>query len=182
MNEPAKRSRFITGLAWTFIVLAGFSTLIAILQNVMLSVVFANDDMRVAMSEMDKLQPMPPMFHFMFENIRLILAAALVTSALTLVASIGLLKRRNWARLVFIGIMAFAIVSHLAGVAMPFIMPDWMSFMPKDMPADVGNYFAMVMKVVMVFSVLVALITVGFCIWVIKHLLSEEIRKEFLPT
>jgi hypothetical protein len=40
-NDVAvKRSGFVTGLAWTFIALAGQGTLMAVLQNVMFTLMF----------------------------------------------------------------------------------------------------------------------------------------------
>ncbi len=37
---PAERSTFVTVLAWMFIVLSGFSTLMSIIQNIVMSIVF----------------------------------------------------------------------------------------------------------------------------------------------
>lgn len=181
IHPPAKRSGFVTGLAWSFILLAGFSTLMAVFQHLMFSLILSSEDMRVAMREAANAQGMPPMFLFMFEHFRLISAAVLGLSALTLVASIGLLKRRNWARLVFLVMMVVGIVSHLAGLVMPFFMSDLLQ-MPADMPADFGAVFGMIWKAAMVFGVLVTLVTIGFFVWIMKRLMSEDIRKEFLAS
>src|SRR5260370_42306961 len=118
-GTTANRSAFVTGLAWTFIALGGFAPLIALLQNIMLTLMFPMDEMRSAMHEADKAHPMPPLFRFMFDNFRLFFASFLAVSALTLVSAICLLKRQNWPRLIFIGIMAFGILSNPAVLAIP---------------------------------------------------------------
>ncbi len=76
-GTTANRSGFVTGLAWTLIALGGFATLIALLQNIMLTLMFPMDEMRSAMHEADKAHPMPPLFRFMFDNFRLFFASFL---------------------------------------------------------------------------------------------------------
>jgi hypothetical protein len=124
------RSGFVTGLAWTFIALAGFSTVIAVLQNIMLALMFPSEELRTSMQEAEKAQPMPAVFRFMFENFRFFFIAFLVLSAGTLITAIGLLKRQNWARLIFIGIMALGVVWNLGSLAMPFIMTSLVPDIP----------------------------------------------------
>ena len=175
--KQAKLSGFITGLAWSFIVLAGFSVLIAILQYVMLSLLPMDEIFTAMKAE----QGVPPVLYFLFEHFRAIAAVIFIFSVVAIVASVGLLMRRNWARLLFLAMMIVIIVSHLGGLLMPFYISTWLPSVPQDMPAEFGNFFDMMMKVSMVFGALVTLITIGFCAWVMKRLMSEEIRKEFLP-
>jgi hypothetical protein len=184
MNNPtstlASRSGFITGLAWTFIGLGGFATLIAVLQNIMLALAFPVDEMRSVMAEADKTHPMPGVFRFMFDNFRLFFASFLALSALTLVSAIGLLKRKNWARLLFVAIMAIGLLWNLAGLAMPFFMSSWLPAMPDTAPADFRDQFDLMWKIMTAFTVLIALVFAGLFGWVIKRLVSEDIKREFL--
>lgn len=46
--DQQKKSTFVNVLAWIFIALAGFSTLISILQNIMISAMFSIDEMNKA--------------------------------------------------------------------------------------------------------------------------------------
>jgi len=179
-GTTANRSAFVTGLAWTFIALGGFATLIALLQNIMLTLMFPMDEMRSAMHEADKAHPMPPLFRFMFDNFRLFFASFLVVSALTLVSAIGLLKRQNWARLIFIGIMAFGILWNLAGLAMPFVMSSWLPPMPEQAPADFRTQFDLMWKIMTAFTVVIGLTFAGLFGWLIMRLVSQDIKREFL--
>lgn len=174
------RSGFVTGLAWTFIVLAGFATLIAILQNVMVTLMFPAEEMRAAVRGSEGAQPMPGIVRFMFENIRWFFAAFLVMSAGTLVAAIGLLMRRNWARLAFIGIMALGVVWNLAGIAMPFVMTSLIPEIPAHAQSGFDDNFKLMMNIMIGFSVVVGLLFAALFAWVIKRLVADNIKREFL--
>lgn len=176
-GAAVNRSGFITGLAWTFIALAGFSTLIAILQNIMLTVMFPEDAFKSAMQD---AETMPGWFRFMFEHFRLFFMAFLVVSAVTLISAVGLLKRRNWARLVFIGIMALGVVWNLGGLAMPFMMSSMMPDMPADAHSEFQDNFELMWSVMIAFSVVMALVFAGLFAWIIKRLMSGDIKREFL--
>jgi hypothetical protein len=51
MMQRANRSTFVTVVAWIFIVLAGFTTFIAILQNIMISLMFSGGHMGEALNQ-----------------------------------------------------------------------------------------------------------------------------------
>jgi hypothetical protein len=178
-NLSVSRSGFVTGLAWTFIALSGFATLIAILQNVMLTLVFPAEEMRGAMQKAERVDAMPGFAKFMFENFRLLFAGFLVVSITTLVSSIGLLKRKNWARLVFVGIMGLGVVWNLSSIAMPFFMSSMIPPMPENAPTDFSEQFDVIWKVMTVFTILIALVFSALFIWIIRKLLSPEVRREF---
>lgn len=179
-NIVVGRSGFVTGLAWTFIALAGLSTVIAILQNIMLALMFPSEDLRASMQEAERVQPMPAVFRLMFENFRLFFVAFLVLSAGTLVAAIGLLKRRNWARLTFIGIMALAVVWNLASLAMPFIMTSLIPDVPVHAQSDFHDNFKLMWNIMIGFTVVIGLGFAALFAWIIKRLVSDDIRGEFL--
>jgi hypothetical protein len=125
-NPP--RSNFVTVLAWIFIVLSGYVTLISVLQNIIISLYFPIEEMRPMMDQAEKSQPMPWFAGIMFEHLQLFLMIFLIIAALTLASTIGLLKRKNWARIVFIEIMGFGILWNLCSMALSFLM--FSSFVP----------------------------------------------------
>lgn len=86
-----ERSSFVTALAWVFIVLSGFATLIAIAQNVMINTMFPVDQMETAMHSAKAQQNMTPLAEFMASHFRLFFGTFLVLSAVTLISSIALL-------------------------------------------------------------------------------------------
>jgi NADH:ubiquinone oxidoreductase subunit 6 (subunit J) len=178
-TAEAERSSFVTGVAWTFIALAGFATLIALLQNIMLSVMMPAEEMQKTMRGAEQAQNIPAFARFMFDNFRLVFASFLILSAVTLVSAIGLLKRKNWARLTFIGIMGVGVLWNVAGVVLPFLI--FSSFtMPEGAPADFRGQHDLMMKVMTAFTILIAVAFAGLFVWIIKRLVSNDIKREFV--
>ena len=182
MNAMGNRSSFVTVLAWIFIVLSGFTTMISILQNIMIWMVFNQPEMANAMSTPPP--GAPPFMAFMADYFRWIFLAFLLVTITTLVSSIGLLKRANWARLVFIGLMILGVAWNLFGLLGQFAMMSFMhgqfAAVPKapDMP-DMQAFMTAMMVVGVIFAI-------GFSVlfgWIAKRLMSREIKAEFgIPT
>jgi len=179
---PPLRSTFVTVLAWVFIGLSGFATLIAVLQNLMLQWLFLP-----AMQQAPQQPPLPPglpvPMHWMFGHFAWFFRAFLVISALTLVAAIGLLRRHEWARRLFVGLMGLAIAYQLLGLAWQWwfmgTMPGFMQAFGA--PADMAVVMRGFLRAVQVFSALVAL---GLCVlfgWILRRLCSAPVRDEFRP-
>lgn len=178
MNATGNRSSFVTVLAWIFIVLSGFATMISILQNIMVWTMFNQPEVANAMSTPPP--GAPPFLAFMAGYFQWIFLAFLLVTIATLVSSIGLLKRINWARLVFIGLMFLGIAWNLLGLFGQFAMKTFMrgqfAAIPKtpDMP-DMQAFMIGMMVVSAIFAI-------GFSVlfgWIAKRLLSLEIRAEF---
>jgi hypothetical protein len=173
--DPAdQRSDFVTVLAWIFIALSGFATMISALQNLMVWLVFPLDRMRELQAEA-AAQGMPAIPAALFGHIELWFGGVLAVSAVTLAAAIGLLRRKNWARLLFIAILALMIAFNL--VALPM---QWMIFdgIPQVEHPELRGFGTMLL-VMQIFSTILA---AGFCVlfgWIIKRLLSPAIRREF---
>mgnify|MGYP001256871081 CR=1 FL=1 len=181
LNEPTHRSRFITRLAWSFIVPAGVATLIAVLQNVMFVLMFPGEDaFRSAVSEAVKGDGIPPFAAFVFANLRLLLFGFLMVCAITLVAAIGLLRRRNWARLTFIGMTALGVLGNLGAVFLSFFMFPWVAAIPDAAPEDFRANFEVMAKVIVAINVIVGVVFAGLFGWVLKRLVSRDIKEEFL--
>lgn len=177
--SPPGPSNFVTAVAWVFIALSGFATLIALLQNLMINLVVPVAEMQVAIQQGGKGPPMPWLFRFMAENVRLIFFAFLAISGLTLASSIGLLRRRNWARLTFIGILGFGIAWNLGGMAVQVSLLSSFPSIPDNAPAEIQDRFDFFARAIMAFSVLFALGMSGLFGWIIKRLVSRDIRREF---
>jgi hypothetical protein len=173
------RSSFVTVLAWIFIVLAGFATLIAVLQNIMINTVFPLEDLQNASH---KAPDAPAALSFFASHIRLFFASFLAITASTLVSAVGLLKRKNWARFIFIAILVLGIVWNVVGlVAQQFFFASMQPFPPDAPPqvraeSEASDSFFLVMRVVS------ALMAIGFSIlfaWLVKRLLSASVAAEF---
>src|SRR5262245_37529656 len=174
-----KRSAFVTALAWIFIVLTSFSTLIAILQNIMAWLLFPALDLSAAADQAQAKGQMPEVVAFMFRNFKYFFAVTLVASAMTLAASIGLLLRRNWARIAFIAMMVLGIAWNVAGMVFMVVFFSAMSGAAKGAPPDFASQFGLMSNLIMGFNIL---LTVGFMVllgWIIKRPMSAWIREEF---
>lgn len=110
-------------------------------------------------------------------NIRLLCFAFLVGSCATFISSIGLLKRKNWGRIIFIGIMSLGIASNVFALVLQELMMRPM----LEMPDPPGSNFGVVMTIARVVSVLAVLGVSIFYGWIIKKLASRKIRQEFMP-
>lgn len=181
---PVVRSTFVTVLGWIFVGLAGFSTLISLLQNLMFQLVF-----QPAMQQQLATQAMPPgmpvPMEWMFTHMIWLFRGLLLLSIITLVAATGLLLRRSWGRRLFIGLMAFAIAYQWLGLVLQWwFMGSMQQVMqlPPDAPAQFASGMHGFMRVIQVFS---ALMAVGFTVlfaWIIRRLCSAPIRREFART
>src|SRR5437016_10457943 len=108
------RSTFVTVLAWIFIILAGFATVIGILQNIMIAVVFPVSEMQQAGNQAANAH-LPGYASAIFNHVQLIFFLFLVIFAATFVIAVGLLKRKNWARVGFIVVMSLGMLWKLVG-------------------------------------------------------------------
>jgi hypothetical protein len=107
----------------------------------------------------------------------LIALAFLVVAVVELVAAIGLLNRKNWARLLFIGMMVLGIIWNLSGVVMQHIVLS--SFLEMPETPGPGPDFEIFMTVMKVFSWVIALGMSALFAWIIKRLVSPAVRQEF---
>lgn len=173
-NSPAPRSNFVTVLSWVFIGLSGFGTLMAILQNLMLWLLFPLDKMKATL-ESGSTSQMPTVAVWIFVHIEFVFLCILSVFVMILVTSIGLQRRKDWARRAFITLMGLGIIFYV--VALPV---QWLSMeqMPQlDHPKmERFRTFMLVTKVVS------GLMVVGFCTllgWVITRLRSAAVLREF---
>lgn len=179
--SSAVRSTFVTVLAWIFIVLSGFATMIAVLQNIMMALVFPMAQIQAETAKASEQGHMPWFASFMFGHIHWFFLFFLVVCACMLAASIGLLKRRNWARILFIALMALGIAWNVGGlIFMFFAFSSFFADMPvpPDQAAAARN-FEVMWKVMFGFNLLMVAGFAWLFGWIIKRLTSGDVRREF---
>ena len=180
---PAERSDFVTLLAWVFIGLSGLATLMATFQYMMVNFAMSIGQMQDAMNDAKSRGDFPPAAEFMLDHVRQLIGAFFLLSLVTLVASIGLLKRWNWARLVFICLMALGIAWNLAGLFLQrLMMSTVLSSMPVMQPNMPQDFRAQFESMMMGMQVMGAIFALGFSVlfgWIIKRLMSSDVRREF---
>lgn len=165
------RSTFVTVVSWIFIVGSGFATLTTLMQNVMVHVMFKTEEF----SQVP--QDMPPGAAFIFENFQFIVLAFLLLSIVMLVSSIGLLKRKNWARWVFIIVLSLGIVWSLGGILLQALLFPSMPELQQNPRFDEFQTMQSVMQwFVAIFGIGVAVLF-G---WIVKTLISDSVKREFM--
>lgn len=85
MNESTPRSEFVTVLAWIFIVLASFSTVVLFFQNVFFRMMFSGD---MAQPMAQGMGDVPPLARLLFGHMNGLLAGLFLVSLLVLITSI----------------------------------------------------------------------------------------------
>jgi len=161
-----RKSLFVTVLAWIFIVMSGMQTCMSIPMNIMVNIVSPFDMMEKDLNNPQMNENIPAIPRFMFMHFRLIFFAMLVFVSITFISSICLLKRKDWARKFFIGFMMLGIASNLLSLGLQL----WMF--------SLSGANAMMLPMLAFTLILVTGFTVLY-VWIIKKLMSDEIRKEF---
>ncbi|GHU29054.1 hypothetical protein AGMMS50256_13000 [Betaproteobacteria bacterium] len=178
MIQAQQHSTFVTVVAWIFIVLSGFGTIIAFLQNIMVWTMFRNPEVGQAMQAPPQVS-MPSAITFMLNHFDLFVLAFLLIAVFTLTSSIGLLKRKNWARLSFVGIMVLGILWNLGGLVVQFSM---FSSIQREFSIE-SMHDGQDMQI---FFVGIAVVSVLFAVgssvlfgWIAKRLTSSAVVAEF---
>lgn len=178
MTETAERSTFVTVLAWVFIVLGSFATVIAVLQNALYYVVFPREQMQGLADAGPGAEHVPPFAKFMFANFELFLALFLLLAVVTVVTAVGLLTRKNWARLTFIGLMVFGILWNLGGFVLQQVFVPTMVPL-SDAPPEIAQQFQAMQTGVQAAMLVFAFGFSALFGWIIWRLRSRRIVAEF---
>lgn len=172
------RSPFVSILAWVFIVLSAGATAVSVLQNLMLYLLFPRAEFRAALAAGAHAQQIPWTARVMMNHFEIFVGAFLVISILMLVVAIGLLRRWNWARRLFILFMVMGIVWNLAGILLQYW---WFSDLP--LPPDEGGQFSGAMQAMIlamrIFTAFMAVVMGGVMGWVVWKLTRPHVAAEF---
>jgi hypothetical protein len=164
------RSMFVTAVAWVFILLAIAAVLSALLRHAAADSVLAS-------------LPAPQgVARVLAAYLPWVMGAGAFLSIATLAAAIGLLKRLDWARRVFIGLLLVAIAANLAGLWLQHelvqtVVESALSRTP--LPAPVSDVFGGFVTASRVMGVVVTLGICGLMGWIVHRLMSAAVRQEF---
>jgi hypothetical protein len=180
IQTSTPRSQFVTTVAWIFILFSAFGCLISLLQNVMFRMM-PQELFSAAAQDSTFATQMPSGARFMFEHMQALVLISLGLFLITLTASIGLLRRHNWARLLFMGILALGAAYSLAGIflqraIMPsFAIPATADSTMRQVTQQFDQFFHIFQTVMLVMSL-------GFAAlfgWLLYRMASPHIRNEF---
>jgi hypothetical protein len=168
------RSRFVTFVAWLFLALSAFAFAWAVIQN-------ATQASWAA--ELATRRPaLPGLGGLLVRELPWMLSAAAALSLSTGLCAVGLLRRLEWARRLFIGLLGLAIMVDLAGLWLQQEMVHLVvesalheGMLPQRAADLLGG-------AVTTARVLAALLTLGASLalaGIIQRLMSPSVRQEF---
>ena len=158
------RSIFVTVTAWLFIVLATLASVSVLLPNAVLPA-------SVGLSSV--LNAYLPW----------VVAAAVLLSLATLTSAIGLLLRLDWARRVFIVLIALVLIANLFGLWLQQEMLQSVAARTLSGAALAPQAAGVLGGFVTAARVMAVVVTLGACgllAWVIRRLMSSSVRQEFV--
>jgi len=170
-NEP--RSSMVTVTGWLFAVLSAGYFLLALLQNLLFSTA------RMPLFTAQDMEHVPHALAWMLEHVRELVLANLVLAALSLVASIGLLLRKEWGRLLFIAMMLVGVAWNVAAITLQF---QFASAFEAEVARAGGSgepgvaTFFFIMKAMVLLFCSVFGAAFGWIAW---RLAQPDIRREF---
>jgi hypothetical protein len=180
VEEPAmpvtiavgSRSLFVTSVAWLFILLGVMASGWALLQNAMLVSLLPP-------ASAVGLVPALPADSMLVSYMPWVVNTGFVMSIATLVSAIGLLRRLNWARRSFIGLLAVAIVANLLGL---WLQQEMMQTVVSSMLGNVALPSHVFGGFVTAGRVMAVVMTLGACALLagmIRGLMTDRVRQEF---
>lgn len=138
------------------------------------------EPLRAALADAISLKLLPPSALKVLEHLPSISIALFTASLLTLLVSIALLKRRNWARIAFAWIMIATAIAHIAGLLLPFYFMHDFSAAINSIPPELRGVASAVTSMLSAISMVMGIAFAGCFAWLAKRLFSAEISQEFL--
>jgi hypothetical protein len=175
------RSRFVTVIAWVFIVIGTIATVSALMQNAAVASLLLGASLPGAAPALPPYA-YPPVTGLLLGYLPWVVGFGLAMSMATLASAIGLLLRLDWARRVFIGLLVVAIVFNLLGLWLQHEVVHalvqstlTLSALPPQ-AADVFGGFVTAARAMALVMTLAACAVLG---WIIRCLQSPPVRQEF---
>ena len=170
------RSLFVTATAWVFIILAGLTSVSALVQNAAVA------SLMPGLQLATERNPLPLLTGMLVGYLPWVVGTGLVISLATLASAIGLLLRLDWARRSFIGLLGVAIVANLLGLwlqqeVVQSVVSNTLNSV--TIPAQALGVFGGFVTAARVMAVLMTLVGCALLGWIIRRLMSAVIRQEF---
>jgi hypothetical protein len=167
------RSRFVNFVAWLFILLAAFACEWAVIQNATQSSwsTLAGDQ-----------APLPWLTGLLLRHVTWVYSAAIALSLAMIVCAVGLLRRIEWARRVFIGLLMVAIGVDLAGL---WLQQEFMHLLVDSalrqatLTPPAADLFGGVVTMARVLAGFLTLVASLALVGIIRRLMSPAVRQEF---
>jgi hypothetical protein len=167
------RSRFVNFVAWIFILLGAIACEWAVIQNASQSswATLAGDQ-----------SSLPWLTGLLMRHATWVFTTAVALSLATMVCAFGLLRRIEWARRVFIGLLMVAIVVDLSGL---WLQQEFMHLVVDSalrqttLSQSAADVFGGVVTAARVLAGLITLVASLALVGIIRRLMSPAVRQDF---
>lgn len=174
-----RRSQFVTAMAVISIVLGIAGIAYGLVQAVVIAVLLDSESLRSAFAEIPA-ERLPPFADGLIAWLPALGWGFVVVSGAFLVASIGLLKRYEWGRLLFIVFMAIGAAANFLGVWLLAVVFDWLQSLPiSTETAYLQAELAQLRVTALVTTAGSAIVFAGLHGWIIYQLCTRATRSEF---
>jgi hypothetical protein len=169
------RSRFVTFIAWMFILLAAFACEWAVIQN-------ATQSSWAPLGDKAGQAGLPWLTSLLLRYLPWVFSCAIALSLATMVCAFGLLRRFEWARRVFIGLLMVAIGVDLAGL---WLQQEFMHVLvdsalrQASLPQQAAELFGGMATAARLLAGIITLVASVALAGIIRRLMSPSIRQEF---
>ena len=167
------RSRFVTFIAWMFILLAGVACEWAVIQNA------TQSSWATLAGERGDL---PWLTSLLLRYAHWVFSCAIALSLAMMVCAFGLLRRVEWARRVFIGLLMVAIGVDLAGLWLQqeftHLLVD-STLRQAALTQSAADLFGGVLTAARLLAGLITLVVSLGLAGIIRRLMSPAVRQEF---
>ncbi|MDH3359889.1 MAG: hypothetical protein OEL55_03375 [Desulfobulbaceae bacterium] len=173
-TSAPQRSRFVTTTAWVFIIIGALTTIASLIQGLMYVRMLTMPTLHQAMHE--GASHLPLLLQLVFEHFRLYLLFIFSLSLSTLISAIGLLKRKELGRRLFIGVLAIAVITMLTTfITQLSISPVTDNIPAAQIPADAKT----MMRAMKGFFFIITFSLTCLAGWLSLQLSAPEIKQEF---
>lgn len=177
--SPARRSAFVSGLAWTFIAMGLLGAIIYLLQLMIMLVMYSSADYQLVARELENMQAVPSFLAWITRHMYLWISMMLGLCCFTLYVSWALLQRKEWARVLFVVLMWLGTLAHVAAAIAPFAMRGTLNAYLQSFPIEIrGDLQAMATMMTWV-SVILAVVFGALFAWCAVRLMSPPVKREF---
>lgn len=170
------RSLFVTVTAWVFAALGLLATASALVQTAMVN------SMPGQLALAGTPWPQPGLTGWLLGYLPWLVGLALVSSLATVAAAVGLLRRLEWARRVFIALLTAAIAVNLCGLWLQqevVLSLVQVSLSQAPLSPLMGYVFGGFVVAARALAVLVTLAGCGVLAWIAWRLTLPPVRQEF---
>jgi len=175
-----RRSGGVTVIGVLFLSLGLMWLMAALFQGAFFAFLAAMRPGGIALGEVSQDPNVPVVVRFIVHYAKFFWALNIVAAGVLCVASVGLLRRKNWARVAFVGVGVLGIVYAMVSLgASALMVPFFRTQMAGLESMGVGTAMATMATVALAIVVVKSVFVGVFFGWMVRKLTRAEVRGEF---